>query len=501
MRIPLFILSVLFGILSLISYSTIGTNASNQTEFSNFWRWKQACDECLENNQQTPLTKKEFINQLNTIIHTNSEALKAAAWITNSRGISQPDQSFFKEKNYQPFVQKVEIDPEDQIAFHGDFHGDIDSFNQFIKFLADKGYMDPHNPFKIIKPNFKIILLGDYTDRGEHGAEVIYTALQLKKHNPDNVVMVRGNHEDLDINAHYGFIRELSAKFKDPELLKHHVDAFYNQLPVALYVKSGANALLCCHGGLEFGFDQTKKLLNAPAHQNHMVIDKVMRATQAQQLAPDFKDCLHKMPQSQIKDYDPRTAPHCGSLGFMWSDFQFQPNNNKQAPILYAAGRNNWNFPQEITKHLLQQASTSNCALRGIFRAHQHNEKTMPRILNQDNRSEPADAGVAKLWVPENQKQPAGTLWDGIVCTFCVSPCNGYGKAFHYNFDSFGILTTAKDFNNWHLAMHRIEVPSPTSDIKLLPKPFGSMERSEWRPLHSAPTEPLLRRTGEIENS
>lgn len=446
---------------SLLFYTSYPINESSQTEFSNFWRWKQACDECLEANQQTPLSKKEFLTQLNAFVHTNSETLKTTPWITNSRGITQPNQSFFKEKNYHPFVQKVEIEPEDQVAFHGDFHGDIRSFNAFIEFLTKHRYMDANNPFKIIKPNFKIILLGDYTDRGSYGSEVIYTALQLKKHNPDNVVMVRGNHEDIDINAHYGFIRELSTKFNDTELLKKNIDALYNQLPVALYVKSGANALLCCHGGLEFGFDQTKKLLNAPAHQNHMVIDKVMRATQAEQLAPDFKDCLHKMPQSQIKDYDPRTAPHCGSLGFMWTDFQFKADDNKKAPIIYTAGRNNWTFPQEITKHLLHQASTSNCALRGIFRAHQHSGETMPRILNQDNRSEPADTGVAKLWVPENQKQPAGKLWDGIVCTFCVSPHNnGYGKAFHYNFDSFGILTTAKDFNNWHLAMHRIQAPA-----------------------------------------
>jgi hypothetical protein len=458
--------ALLFFVSLFLLIVTTKTDAPDTSSpFSNFWHWKEACDLCAQGKKQTPLSKKEFTQLLNAFTNTNVQALKATPWITNSRGITHPDQSFFKEQQYQPFVQKVEVEPQGQVAFHGDFHGDVHSCNAFIESLAKNGYMDPNNPFKIIKPNFKIILLGDYTDRGAYGCEVIYAALQLKKQNPNNVLMVRGNHEDIDINAHYGFMRELNVKFNDAELLKKNIDALYNQLPVALYVKSGTNALLCCHGGLEFGFDQTKRILDAPAHQNHMVIDKIMRTTQAEQLAPEFKDCLQRMPQSQIKDYNPRTTPHCGSLGFMWADFQFKADTNKQAPILYAAARNNWHFPQEITKHLLQQASTPNCALRGIFRAHQHDKKTMPRILNHDNCSEPADAGVAKLWVSGNQQQPAGKLWDGIVCTFCVSPNNGYGKAFHYTFDSFGILTTAKDFNQWHLAMQRIEMPSPTLDI------------------------------------
>lgn len=124
---------------------------------------------------------------------------------------------------------------------------------------------------------------------------------------------------------------------------------------------------------------------------------------------------------------------------------------------------------QEITKHLLAQASTPHCKLRGIFRAHQHNASTMVRILNHDHQSDPEDAGVAKLWLPSHTKQPAYTLWDGIVCTFCVSPHNGYGKAFNYNFDAFGILKTGVTFTDWQLVMQRLPVSTaPTTQGQYL---------------------------------
>jgi hypothetical protein len=42
------------------------------------------------------------------------------------------------------------------------------------------------------------------------------------------------------------------------------------------------------------------------------------------------------------------------------------------------------------------------------------------------------------------------------VCTFCVSPNNSFGQTYGYNFDAFGILTTAEKYENWHLKMHQI---------------------------------------------
>ena len=60
----------------------------------------------------------------------------------------------------------------------------------------------------LAKPNTYMVFLGDYTDRGNYGIEVLYTMLRLKLANPEQVFMARGNHEDIQMIASYGFLAE-----------------------------------------------------------------------------------------------------------------------------------------------------------------------------------------------------------------------------------------------------------------------------------------------------
>ena len=76
----------------------------------------------------------------------------------------------------------------------GDRHGDVRSTLEMINELTGKGYFEP-NSFKL-KPNVLLVGLGDYVDRGNAGVETLLTVLWLKLQNPDQVILVRGNHED-----------------------------------------------------------------------------------------------------------------------------------------------------------------------------------------------------------------------------------------------------------------------------------------------------------------
>ncbi|GIS58315.1 MAG: hypothetical protein CM1200mP2_05400 [Planctomycetaceae bacterium] len=96
------------------------------------------------------------------------------------------------------------------MIFHGDFHGDIRSFISTLEWLNRSGRM---SGFRIKRPNTYLVFLGDYTDRGAYGVEVIYTLLRLKLANPKRVFFVRGNHEDFQLTARYGFLREVRAKY------------------------------------------------------------------------------------------------------------------------------------------------------------------------------------------------------------------------------------------------------------------------------------------------
>lgn len=424
-----------------------------QNNLSNFRQWKAACDASYSTGK-TPLTQKILLSELNAFIEAQNNGPLADQnnWVkTGLLGKQKPSNEFYSTTKFEPYVQKLEIEPGTEVAFHGDVHGDIKSFNAFIEDLNNKGYMDPQDPFKIKKPNFKIIMLGDYTDRGQYGAEVLYAVLHMKQLNPNNFFMVRGNHEDAQINACYGLTQELARKFPNSSgTIMDAIHRTYNYLPVALYLKSGTNALQCCHGGMEIGFDHTKKLLNTSEPQKFVLVDTLKKLTRVNTLSALAKKAFNYIYKEDMQHYNPE------NVGFMWNDFTFdhEPSSNEFACVFERDGRGE--YPQKITQYLLKHDSTPTCTVRGVMRAHQHGHHTMPYILNRNGHTHAENTGVAKLWPPhDHMQQPAQKLWDGIVCTFCVSP-GAYGSAYNFNFDSYGILKTAQNFEDWRLAITRL---------------------------------------------
>src|SRR5262249_15855633 len=99
-------------------------------------------------------------------------------------------------------------------------------------------------------------MLGDYTDRGMYGVEVLYTLLRLKLANPQRVCLIRGNHEDVTLAVNYGFLAEIQAKY-GREFNVTKIMRSYDCLPLVLYLGCGDNFIQCNHGGMEPGFDPT----------------------------------------------------------------------------------------------------------------------------------------------------------------------------------------------------------------------------------------------------
>ena len=103
------------------------------------------------------------------------------------------------------FVRKVVLPVDSIIEIRGDLHGDVRSLIHWLEELRNQGWFDAENPFKMVKKGHYLAFLGDYTDRGHYGAEVMFIIMQLFLHNPENVLIVRGNHEDFRIITRYGF--------------------------------------------------------------------------------------------------------------------------------------------------------------------------------------------------------------------------------------------------------------------------------------------------------
>ncbi|KAI7738964.1 hypothetical protein M8C21_005846 [Ambrosia artemisiifolia] len=95
------------------------------------------------------------------------------------------------------------------------------------------------------------LFLGDYVDRGQHSLETITLLLALKAEiqYPDNVHLIRGNHEAADINALFGFRLECIERMGEDDGIWAwtRFNQLFNHLPLAALIEK---KIICMHGGI-----------------------------------------------------------------------------------------------------------------------------------------------------------------------------------------------------------------------------------------------------------
>jgi protein phosphatase len=90
-----------------------------------------------------------------------------------------------------------------------------------------------------------VLFLGDYVDRGPRGVENLELVLsRLLEDGSPAIYMLRGNHEDLEMNYYYGFYSEALNK-RGPDYL-NDIAKLYSALPIA----ARANEVFFVHGGV-----------------------------------------------------------------------------------------------------------------------------------------------------------------------------------------------------------------------------------------------------------
>jgi len=154
----------------------------------------------------------------------------------------------------------VEVPPKGVATVLGDIHGDLETLAQI---LQDSKFIEKMRGEE--RP--LLIFLGDYGDRGIYSAEVYYVVLKLKETYPENVVLMRGNHEgpedilasphDLPSHLHNKFGEEW---FKAYQKLRQLFDKLYNAVLVN-------ERFIMLHGGVP---SQAKSIEDlAHAHEKH----------------------------------------------------------------------------------------------------------------------------------------------------------------------------------------------------------------------------------------
>eukprot|EP00668_Euglena_longa_P000629 GGOE01000766.1.p1 GENE.GGOE01000766.1~~GGOE01000766.1.p1 ORF type:complete len:812 (+),score=209.52 GGOE01000766.1:282-2438(+) len=126
-----------------------------------------------------------------------------------------------------------------QLVVVGDLHGQLPDL---LTIFNDNGYPHPQGS--------QYLFNGDLVDRGRCSVEVITLIFGYKLLYPDSVHINRGNHEDPDMNIHYGFFEEIMEKYSCTHLMGLYHQIFFN-LPIATLVD---NKTLVLHGGL-FGVE------------------------------------------------------------------------------------------------------------------------------------------------------------------------------------------------------------------------------------------------------
>lgn len=91
----------------------------------------------------------------------------------------------------------------------------------------------------------KFVFLGDYVDRGMYGPEVVALLFALKVRYPNQVYLLRGNHETRECTEDFNFRAQMLVKY-DEETYDTVIDAF-QMLPLAAIVNGEYIAI---HGGL-----------------------------------------------------------------------------------------------------------------------------------------------------------------------------------------------------------------------------------------------------------
>lgn len=447
-----------------------------QDKLPDYAAWAKACGKLPANralkaarpdNALLPLRTFAEFEQALDAFHAEERRgplAKADAWVGKG-----PDAKVFFDATrtwyanddvpFQPFAEKLVLPADATAVVMGDLHGDIRSLLKVLDELHRQKMLDG---FKL-RDKHHLIFLGDYTDRGHYGTEVLYTLLRLKAANPKQVHLVRGNHEDFTLVARYGFLDELRAKYGQAANVTKLMRA-YDLLPAVLYVGDGRDFLQMNHGGMEPGYDP-RDLLASPGDGRFQLLGKLRQqayhAAHPGWLGADPVTLAYA--KEFLRDFTPESPTTPAVLGFMWNDFTVfadEPALGYDRSLVFGAA---------AAKHVLTHASTDKVRVRAVMRAHQHVgtlNPLMSRLVAQDglfrhwqDRDTSANAGdtvtAIRDRLPPEENRP---IADGSVWTFNVSPDSVYGAGCGFDFVTAGVLTLAPEFKSWRIRVLKLKV-------------------------------------------
>jgi len=167
----------------------------------------------------------------------------------------------------------VNVNSSQPIFVVGDLHGNFDSLHKIFNTFQSQGAES-------------CVFLGDYVDRGDMSVEVLNFLLVVRQRYGPNIVLLRGNHEDPEVNKVYGFATELEVKGFTG--LQPSYERLFQVLPIACVVNS---TVLCVHGGIPRGITKIGELaMIGPSLQSPAIIQALWNDPIESPEVPTFMD-------------------------------------------------------------------------------------------------------------------------------------------------------------------------------------------------------------------
>jgi hypothetical protein len=208
------------------------------------------------------------------------------------------------------FIQKIVVPDKAKIAVIGDIHSSIHSLVRNLKKLKVKGFFDDNY---ILTKDHYVIFLGDLVDRGPYSLETLLLAIKLKVNNINNVFVLNGNHEDIDIYNSYGLKEESDNQLGTDAETHKRLEKLLWYLPSALFVKFNSDKkwIQYCHGAIHSSYESTG------AKTNLSTVTLI-----------DAKSFLNSKAECYLLPVDIEKAKFSG---FKWSDFALQKEPIKES--------------------------------------------------------------------------------------------------------------------------------------------------------------------------